>query len=410
MAKHLKGATAAETHSAILDLIRSGGIVSRIELAGQSGLTGASISRIVKQLLNEGLIAEVGVGDRTGGKRRTLLQLNPAARHAVGITLDFATITYLVADLSGTVVARLDGRGIGHEAPGTVTERVAREVVELLSRAGIGADTLIGIGVAVAGRQDGAHHVLRSNPDATDWEFFDLEDTLSSATGVDVVVENDSTCAAIGEFWVGRISATADFATVYMATGIGLGLVTKGDVYRGASSNVGEIGHMILDVNGPPCWCGSRGCLEMMAAPARIVDLAATRRGLAEDLGLRVSPVSVREDAALVAAAAAAGHPEALPVIEESAFYLSQALVSVTNLLDLEQIILAGPGFGAAGDIYIRRASEDLERLAFVRAIHPTKITLSKSNEVSAALGAAALLMHNRLTPHHTSSRLAIAR
>ena len=71
MAKHLKGATAVETHSAILDLIRSSGVVSRIELADRSGLTGASISRIVKQLLTEGLIAEVGFGDRTGGKHQT---------------------------------------------------------------------------------------------------------------------------------------------------------------------------------------------------------------------------------------------------------------------------------------------------------------------------------------------------
>ena len=117
MAKQLKGATAVETHSAILDLIRSSGVVSRIELAERSGLTGASISRIVKRLLDEGLIAEIGVGDRTGGKRRTLLQLNSRARHALGVSLDFASITYVVTDLSGIVIARLEAPGIGTEHP-----------------------------------------------------------------------------------------------------------------------------------------------------------------------------------------------------------------------------------------------------------------------------------------------------
>lgn len=409
MAKHLKGATAVETHSAILDLIRSSGVVSRIELADRSGLTGASISRIVKQLLNEGLIAEVGYGDRTGGKRRTLLQLNARSRHAVGVSLDFASITYLVTDLSGEVIARLDAPGTGHEAPGDVIPRVAAELDSLVGSAGVDRSTLLGIGMAVAGRQDSVHHVLRSNPQAEDWELFDLEETLSTATDLPVVVENDSTCAAIGEFWVGRIPASADFATVYLATGFGLGLVTKGDIYRGSSSNVGEIGHMVLDVHGPPCWCGSQGCLEMLAAPARIVERALEQPGLADELGLQGEPGTVRQDAERVARAAAADHEQALPVIEESAFYLSRALVSVTNLLDLDQIILAGPGFGAAGEIYLRRIWQDLERLSFVRAVHPTKVGLSKSSDISAALGAASLVLHSRLTPHQTSSRLALA-
>ena len=409
MAKHLKGATAVETHSAILDLIRSSGVVSRIELADRSGLTGASISRIVKQLLTEGLIAEVGFGDRTGGKRRTLLQLNARSRHAVGVSLDFASITYLVTDLGGEVIARLDAEGIGHDTPGTVIPRVAAELDGLVDSAGVDRSTVMGIGMAVAGRQDNAHQVLRGNPQSEDWELFDIEETLSTATDLPVVVENDSTCAAIGEFWVGRIPASADFATVYMATGFGLGLVTNGDIYRGSSSNVGEIGHMVLDVHGPPCWCGSQGCLEMLAAPARIVERALEQPGLAAELGLEGRPGTVRQDAERVARAAAADHEQALPVIEESAFYLSRALVSVTNLLDLDQIILAGPGFGAAGEIYLRRIWQDLERLSFVRAVHPTKVGLSKSSDISAALGAASLVLHSRLTPHQTSSRMAVA-
>jgi predicted NBD/HSP70 family sugar kinase len=404
----LRGATAAQTHSAVLDLIRSGGVVSRVELAEASGLTEASISRIVRQMLTDGLVAEIGTGDRTGGKRRTLLELNATARHAVGISLDFARVTYVVADLGGTVVARRDGEGIGLDAPGDVVPRLAAELDDLVTDSGVDRATLMGIGIAAAGRQDSAHRVLRSNLRTVDWELFDLEDALGTASGLPVVVENDSTCAAIGEYWAGRIPASADFATVYLATGFGLGLVTNGDVYRGASSNVGEIGHLVLDVDGPPCWCGSRGCLEMLAAPRRIVALA-LERGLAGELGLQGEPGTVREDADRVATAAAAGHAEALPVIEESARHLARALVSVTNLLDLDQIILAGPGFGAAGDIYLRHARQDLERLSFVRAVHPTTVSLSRFSDVSAALGAATLVLHSRLTPHQTSSRLALA-
>jgi len=407
VAKHLRGATATETHSAIVDLIRSSGVVSRIELADRSGLTGASISRIVKQLLNDGLVAEVGLGDKTGGKRRTLLQLNASARHAVGVSLDFARITYLVTDLSGAVVSRHDAEGIGHVSPGAVMSRVAQEVADLVGAAGVTWASLMGIGMAVSGRQDMSHHVLRSNSKATEWELFDIEGTLGAAAGLPVMVANDSMCAAIGEFWVGRIPASADFATVYMATGIGLGLVAGGDYYRGSSSNVGEIGHMVLDVNGPPCWCGSRGCLEMMAAPKRVVDQALRWPGLVDELGLSGRRGTVREDFALIAQAAVAGHDQALPVIEESAFYLSKALVSVTNLLDLDQIILAGPGFSVAGGIYLRQASQDLEQLPRARDVHATNVSLSKTSDISAALGAASIVLHSRLTPHQTSTRFA---
>jgi predicted NBD/HSP70 family sugar kinase len=408
--KHLKGATAIETHSAILDLIRSTGVVSRIELANRSGLTGASISRIVKQLLADGLIAETGFGDSTGGKRRTLLQLNRRSRHAVGISLDVANITYLITDLGGEVIVRHQSHGIGHTSPRAVIKRIAKELDALLTNAGVDRTTLVGIGIAAAGRQDARHQVLRANPQATEWELFALEDTLSAATELPVVVENDSTCAAIGEFWVGRIPASADFATVYMATGFGLGLVTKGDVYRGSSSNVGEIGHMVLDVNGPKCWCGSRGCLEVLAAPKRIVELALQDHTLVAELRLSGKPEDTREDAALIAQAAGQDHPQSVELIEESAGYLAKALLSTTNLLDLDQIILAGPGFGDAGEIYLRVVSDELNRLSFVRAVHPTKVGLSKAGPNSAALGAASLVLHSRLTPHQTSSRLALTR
>jgi len=409
MVRPLKGATAADTHSAILDLIRSSGVVSRIELADRSGLTEASISRIIKQLLADGVIAETGFGDRTGGRRRILLQLNPGSRHAVGVSLDVAKITYLLTDLSGAVVGRLDSAGIGHQEPTEVTGRIAAELEQMITSTDIDRGTLMGMGMAVPGRKDSAHQVVRSNPEATDWDLSDIEETLSTTTNLPVMVENDSTCAAMGEYWVGRIPASEDFATVYLASGFGLGFVTKGDVYRGSSSNAGEIGHMILDVNGPLCWCGSHGCLEALAAPKRIVERALERRGLAAELGLLGKSTSVRQDAAVIAAAAAAGQEQSLPLIEESASYVAKALVSMTNLLDLDQIILAGPGFGPAGEIYVRWARQELQRLSFVRAVHATRVGLSASGELSAALGAAALVLHSRLTPHQRSARLAVA-
>jgi predicted NBD/HSP70 family sugar kinase len=405
VAKILKGATAQETHSAILDLIRSSGVVTRVDLADRSGLTGASISRVVKQLLADGLIIETGLGDPTGGKRATLLQFNPRARHAVGISLDGPSTTYVVTDMSGRVIEQLSSMGIDRDAPPTVVRRLTKELEDLIIQANIEPATLVGVGVALAGRQGAGHQLVRTNAETYTWEPFAVRDTLSAAIDHPIVVENDSTCAAIGEFWAGRIPSSTDFATVYMAAGFGLGLVTNGDVYRGSSSNVGEIGHMVLDVNGPDCWCGGQGCLESLAAPARVVSQAEEDPQLVRELGLKCRRATVRADFARIARQASAGHQQCLALIEDSAMYLAKALRSITNLLDLDQIILAGPALSEAGDIYVRVAAEELGRLSYVRAIHPTRVELSKLGPSAAALGAASLVLHSQLTPHQTSSR-----
>ncbi|MEU4194086.1 ROK family transcriptional regulator [Kribbella sp. NPDC026611] len=406
MAKVLKGATAQETHSAILDLIRSSGTVTRVDLADRSGLTGASISRVVKQLLADGLIIETGYGDPTGGKRATLLQFNPRARHAVGISIDTPSTTYVVTDMSGRVIEQLQSRGIGKDAPETAVKRITDELEDLIVKAEVEPSTLVGVGVALAGRQgQGGTRLLRTDSDKYAWEPFAVRDTLQAAIDHPIVVENDSTCAAIGEFWAGRIPSANDFATVYMAAGFGLGLVTNGDVYRGSSSNVGEIGHMVIDVDGPQCWCGGQGCLESLAAPAAVVRRAEKDGMLVGRLGLRGRPLSIRSDFAKIARLAATGDARCLSLIEESATYLAKALLSITNLLDLNQIILAGPGFSEAGDIYVRTAAAEINRLSFMRAMHPTRVELSKLGPSAAALGAASLVLHSQLTPHQRVSR-----
>ena len=400
MAKMI-GPSSENTRSAILDLIRSGGVVSRVDLVETSGLTAASITRIVKTLMSDGLVIETGFGDSTGGKRPTLLELNAGSRYAVGISLDDARLTYVVTDLAGVLVGRLVSAGIGDTYPPTVIERIQAELDVLLTQLDIERSDVVGVGVAGAGRRDVSGAVLRASLSAPDWENFAVKQALEAASGFTVFLENDSACAALGEFWVGRIPATQDFATLYMATGIGCGLIIRGSVYGGASSNAGEIGHMIIDVNGPECWCGSRGCLEMLAAPLAVVQRALADTTLATSLGLSGQPSELRMDFARIARAAAQGDPGCVALIEQSANFLAKALISLANLVDLDRLYLAGPGFADAGSIYYRVIRDQLDSLAFMRSVHPVHVELSEVGLESAALGAAAVALQSELTPHH---------
>jgi predicted NBD/HSP70 family sugar kinase len=399
------GPSSENTKSAILDLIRSSGIVSRIELVDMSGLTAASITRVVKSLIESGLVIETGFGDSTGGKRPTLLELNRTARYAVGISLDDARLTYVATDLGGRMVGRLVSRGIEQQSPSTVIARVADELATLLRELQINLDDVVGVGLAGAGL-DIRNGAERASLAAEEWETFAVQEALEAASGLPVVRENDAACAALGQFWVGRIPATQDFAAVYMANGFGCGIVSHGALARGASSNVGEIGHMIIDVNGPDCWCGAKGCLEMLAAPRSVVEKAMRVPGLRDDLGLVGSEGSIRHDFAAIGRAAAQGNAACIELIEESASYIGKALLSVVNLLDLDRVYLAGPGFEEAGAIYLRIIRAEITRFARTRTIHDVAVLMSDPALDSAAVGAATVALQHVLTPHQRSVRV----
>ena len=402
MPRRLKGASSADTRSAILDLIRSSGRVSRIELSERSGLTEATISKIVRTLIDGGLVVEAGFAESTGGKRPVLLELNASSRYALGVSLDYARISIVLCDINGAALHSHSLAGTGRSKPQTVIERVAREIAKFLDKHGIARDDVIGIGVSGAGRQDASGGVLRSSRQTGEWEQFAIEAALNEASGMPVILENDANCAALGEFWSGRVSTAHDFATIYMATGIGCGIVINGDVYRGASSNAGEIGHLSIDIDGPECFCGSRGCLEVMATPAAVVRNARENRGLWERLDLRDREgEDVRASFGTIAAAAMVGDIDAETLVRQAARHLGTGVLGLANIFDLDRVSLAGPGFAVAGPIYLQVVRDVLDRLAFMRKVHPVTVEMGETGPGAAARGAASVVLHSHLTPHH---------
>jgi len=402
MARRLKGISSADTRSAILDLIRSSGQVSRIELSEKSGLTEATISKVVRTLIVDGLVIETGYAESTGGKRPVLLELNVASRYALGVSLDYARISLVLCDISGRMLHSHAVAGAGVSKPQSVIDRVAREISRFLVKHNVNRSDVIGIGVSGAGRLDASGDALRSSRQAGEWEEFAIEAALGEATKMPVILENDANCAALGEFWSGKVSTAHDFATIYMATGIGCGIVINGDVYRGASSNAGEIGHLSLDINGPECFCGSRGCLEVLATPVAVVRNARDDHALWERLGLREREgEDIRASFATIAAAAMTGDHDAESLVRQSAKYLATAVLGLTNIFDLDRVYLAGPGFATAGPIYLDVTRDVLGRLAFMRKVHSVAVEMGETGPGAAARGAASVVLHSRLTPHH---------
>ncbi|MET8763875.1 ROK family protein [Lentzea sp. NPDC004782] len=384
--------THSSTRAAVLDLVRAAGTISRVGLVNATGLTGGTISTVVRGLIDEGLVVETGHAESTGGKRRVMLQLNHFARYAVGVHLDDARITCVLTNLGGAVVAR-----ISRACAGEPSGLAARTVDAVIDSVGVDRDRVLGLGLV-------SPRSLRG------WEGHDLGPALERATGLPVVLDNDAAAAAIGEHWAGGVGATSTFAALYMGTGIGAGTVLGGTTYRGPSGNAGEIGHTCLDVDGPRCWCGARGCLEALAGPAAVVAQARSDRALTRAAGLlggRTRPrTPVSADFAALSRIARQGNPRALALLERSARYVAAAARTLANVMDLEVLVLTGPGFAVAGAIYLPVLRAELDAAFFARAAHPIAVRLSPSAASAPAIGAAAIVLQSELVPRHQGLRL----
>ncbi|HWJ85222.1 MAG TPA: ROK family transcriptional regulator [Cellulomonas sp.] len=392
------GASHVTTRAALLDVIRGAGQISRVELTRETGLTGATISTVVRRLIDDGLVVETGRAESTGGKPAVLLSLDPDARYAVGIHLDHAGITYVLANLGGAIVGRWRRPGTGADEPPAVVARITAELDTFVAQVGVDPDRIVGLGVVSPGPLTGAAGMALTPPVMHAWTDFPLAEALQTASGLPVMLENDATAAAVGEYWAGSSETSTCFAALYMGTGIGSGVMAHGDLYRGASSNTGEIGHICVDIDGPDCWCGGQGCVEALAGPAAVV--AAARAA-----GMSLPDIGVAEDFAAVSRSAMVGQQPAAGIIDRSARYVALAAQALANIMDLDRVVLTGPSFAHAGSLYVPAIRAQLDRAFFARTSHAIEVVISTHAAEAAAVGGAALVLQSELAPRTSSAR-----
>ena len=393
MSTHTGVGAYAVNRGQLIDAIRRAGQVSRVELVHRMGSNAATVSTAVRTLIDDGLVVEVGRAASTGGKPAVLLSLVPDARFALGVGLDHSGISYVVANLGGAVVGRLRRRGAGADTPAAVVERIGTEMMSLVTHVGVDPALLLGLGVVSPGPVTGSNGMVLTSPAMQSWRDFPLAESLEASTGLSVLVENDASAATVGEYWSGTAGASRAFAALYMGTGIGSGFMVDGIVHRGVSGNTGEIGHICIDLDGLPCWCGARGCVETVAAPTALVTAARSR-------GLSLPGLSVVEDFAALARLSRAGEPVAQELLTRSARAVAAAAQSLANMVDVDLIVLTGPSFTSAGALYLPVIQAHLDATFFARDCHRVEVVLSPHAVDAAAIGAAALVLQSELAPH----------
>ncbi|MFV0129740.1 ROK family protein [Streptomyces sp. HMX112] len=332
----------------VLGLLRTAGEagISRLEIAERTGLTPQAVSKITARLRAEGVAADAGRRASTGGKPRTLLRLVPGAAHAVGLHLDRDELTTVLVDLSGApVAARTFPLDLGAGAE-SVMAAVAREVAAVTAR----VDGVLGAGAAMPGPLDHATGVPHRVTGFPEWNGFPLRDTLARRLGLPVVLDKDTNAAALGLALRG--GAGDSFAYLHLGTGLGAGLVLGGALYRGARTGAGEFGHQTVQLDGPPCDCGGRGCLEALC-------LAAVARG---DLA-------------------------------EAARVLGAGAANLAGLLDIDRVLLGGRVIGSAAEPFVRGVGAVLAERAERGGERPVPVVLAHGTPHPVAEGAAQLIL-----------------
>ncbi|RSS51023.1 ROK family transcriptional regulator [Streptomyces sp. WAC01280] len=370
---------ALRSHNAalVLDLLRTAGEagISRLELAERTGLTPQAVSKITARLRAEGLAAEAGHRASTGGKPRTVLRLVPSAGYAVGVHLDRDELATLLTDLAGTVVAlRRRPVDLG-EGAGPVLDAVTGEVRALLAaRAGAGSGAgesvaagvgevagagpgevtgagpgesvgpVLGVGVAMPGPLDHRAGVPGRVTGFPAWDGHPVRDELARRLGLPVALDKDTNAAALGLAL--RPAAPGSFAYVHLGTGLGAGLVLGGAPLRGDRTGAGEFGHQTVQLDGPPCGCGGRGCLEVLC-------LAEVVRG----------------------------------ELAEAARILGTGAANLVRLLDIDQVLLGGRVVLGAPEVFADGVREVLAGLGL-----PTPVVVATAPQ-AVAVGAAWLIL-----------------
>lgn len=384
--------------SVILEAIRrSGEGLSRIELADATGLSAQTVTNITRRLIEDGLIAEAGRIINGPGKPRITLRLNAESHFSVGVHLDPAVMTFVLLDLTGRVVNRMTKRTADRDPRGIV-DAMARTIDELIQDAGIDRALVAGVGIAAPGPLDAEKGTVIDPPKLLGWHRVPLRGVLEEATGLPVTLEKDTTAAAVGELWTGHGPADDSFVFVYLGTGIGAALARGGEVVGGSSRNFGEIGHIVVDPEGPPCSCGARGCVEVVCTPQAIVEQA-ERAGVFQDDREGTDVETVDERLTQLCELAAAGDVAAGHVLRDAAKWLSVLIAALTNVLDVDRVVLGGPFWSRLSDVYLRELPEQLERRSATRAIRSLPITGTVVGDDVGAVGAACVVLDSVLTP-----------
>ena len=375
--------------------------LSRVQLAKHTGLSNTTITNLISELIETGLVVEEcaptekPAKTRPVGRPRTALRLAPDARHVLGVHIGIGTFRVALANLRDEI---LDYQAVSFEvnAPAEVVlDKIVATIESLIAEHGLDRTKIMGIGIGASGLVDFEAGVNILAPRLS-WRDVHMRDILQQKLDLPVVVDNNVRTMAIAETYFGQGRDSSSLVFVYGRAGVGAGLTFNGKVYRGNAMGAGEIGHMIMTLyKGQLCHCGNRGCLETLVSEAAILTEAENILEKTPD-GLLAQHM---KDEALrpierVFAAGRAGDEAVCEMLNGIGEFLGMALVNVVNLFNPEVILLGGI-FSQGEDFFLEPAVNTVREFSFGGMGKKVDIQSTSFGWKAGVLGASALALIN---------------
>lgn len=385
----------------ILNALRRHAPCSRADLVDYTRLNKASISNMVRDLLDRDLICESGPNSLPNaevGRPGINLRLNPAAGHIIGAEIGVDFMSIVVANFAFEVVARRYETTAHLRSSDAVIAWFIDHVRELIVQSERQSRPLLGIAVGVPGLVDMDSGRLLYAPNL-DWHDLPLGERLSAAFGQPVLVVNEANMAAFGESYF-RPAQQGELL-LYVSSGIGLGggIVIDGVLLTGASGFAGEFGHMTVNVNGISCRCGNRGCWETEATEAALI--RRVRSALEDGQPSSLAPSGGREQQLLsverIVTAARGGDRVARSAIEETGRWLGIGLANLLNALNPDQVVLGGK-LSIAFDMMMPVIQREIEARALLWVRQRARLALAQHVADACVMGGIAMIHHQIIT------------
>lgn len=345
----------ASNQSRVVQAVREAGGLSQAQIARRTQLAPATVSGIIRELVDAGFLhSEAG-----SGRRGATVTVSPGAGVVGGVDFGHSHLQVAIADLAGEI---RDSRVIplSSDAPSADALKLARELLDaLLADTGLTHADLRAVGMAVPAPM-GRDGIIDSGSILPGWVGVDARSAAEAAFECPTVVDNDANLSALAEWMLGAGRGHEDLVYIKIASGVGCGLVLGGRVHHGGLGTAGELGHLTIDESGPLCRCGSRGCLEAYVGGAALI--------------AQYAPTGGELDVSGFVEKALHGDQGARRLIEDAGRHLGEAVAAVANLLGPEVVVIGGD-LAVAGDLLLDEVRAAMRRHALTPVAREVQVT-----------------------------------
>ena len=369
----------------VLGALREQGRTSQAEIARATGLSRTTVSKLVAELKETGLVEVLQVqgsdaSSSHGGRPSVRLALRDVSTAVVGVDFGHSHVQVAVGDVAHNVLAeRRCDLDVNHRAAEAL-DASARMVDEVLEEAGVLRADVVGAGIGIPGPVDRARGTVGSRTILPGWLGLRIADEMRARLALPVEIENDANLGALAELTWGAGRDCSNFAYIKAATGIGAGIIIDGRLLRGATGTAGEIGHTTLDGAGALCYCGNRGCLETVASGPAIVHLVGNGDGRLTLGGV----IDLAVD----------GDVRCRRAISDAGREIGIAIAGLCNLINPERVVVGGV-LSRAGDLVLDPIRASIRRYAVQAASDRVEVVPAVFVERAELLGCLALALRS---------------